>query len=144
MGAIQTGVRCPLAASTICVKGADLYAQQWHPLKWPMTAAVPTAAGMLTILATDGSAGTFVCTRLMPIHRCKRLTSASLTKAAPAAACAAGLQIHTHGAWEDVPIIPGTFIINLGGCPLHSEGKTAAGVLVPSSKPTLSLVSEHV
>lgn len=25
-----------------------------------------------------------------------------------------GLQIHTHGVWEDVPCVPGTFIINLG------------------------------
>jgi isopenicillin N synthase-like dioxygenase len=46
-----------------------------------------------------------------------------MTQAAPAAACAAGLQIHTHGAWEDVPSVPGTFIINLGGCLLHVRSK---------------------
>jgi isopenicillin N synthase-like dioxygenase len=62
-----------------------------RPLHYSGRVSVPDAGvygcgshtdwGMLTILATDGSAG---------------------------------LQIHTHGAWEDVPIIPGTFIINLG------------------------------
>ena len=128
----RLGCAAHLQRQAFCVKGADLYAQQWHPLKRPMTAAAPTAAGMLTILATDGSAGTFVLYSPHAIHRCKRFTSASLTKAAPTAACAAGLQIHTHGAWEDVPIIPGTFIINLGGCLLSLTAIAAAGVLVQS------------
>ena len=107
---------------------------------------------MLTILATDGSAGKFTQACMLPHMnantycaqtRTKDQASALLTAAAPTAACAAGLQIHTHGAWEDVPIIPGTFIINLGGRLLHSDAKTADSVLISSLKPAWSLVCEH-